>query len=73
MSYDDQYAPEPNAEEIAFIDGYDKGYMDGLRAYAHWKDGVEYVGTSGKSLEQAIVDRADSFNYNPSFPRGNNG
>jgi hypothetical protein len=30
-------------------------YIDGLRAYAWWKDGVEYVGTAGQTLEAAIA------------------
>lgn len=24
--------------------------------YAHWKDGVQYVGTTGKTLRAAIVE-----------------
>jgi len=30
-------------------------YIDGLRAYAWWKDGVEYVGTCGQTLKGAIA------------------
>ena len=33
---------------------YWKGVEDGMRRYAWWKDGTEYVGTCGKSLKQAI-------------------
>jgi len=35
---------------------YKKGYEDGVRAYAWWKDGVQYVGSCGKTLEQALKD-----------------
>ena len=33
---------------------YRKGYENGLRAYAWWKDGVQYVGTCGITLKQAL-------------------
>ena len=33
---------------------YRKGYEDGLRAYAWWKDGVQYVGTCGTTLKEAL-------------------
>ena len=32
------------------------GIIEGLRMYAWWKDGVEYVGTCGRTLRQAIKD-----------------
>ena len=31
-----------------------KGYERGLRAFAWWKDGVQYVGTCGTTLKEAI-------------------
>ncbi len=31
-----------------------KGYIEGLRAYAWWKDGTQFVGTCGTTLEEAI-------------------
>ena len=33
---------------------YAVGKIDGLRAYAWWKDGTEYVGCGNYTLEQAI-------------------
>jgi hypothetical protein len=42
---------------------YDEGYQDGLSAYAWWKDGEQLVGTSGKTLKQAIENRRTNFNY----------
>jgi putative phage-type endonuclease len=43
----------PRTKRQALTD-YQQGYIAGMKAYAHWKDGVEYVGTCGKTLEQAI-------------------
>lgn len=40
------------AEEI--IKARAEGYEAGLRAFAWWKDGVEYVGTMGTTLKEAI-------------------
>lgn len=38
--------------------GYDEGFKNGLKAgleaYAWWKDGVQYVGTCGVTLEDAL-------------------
>jgi hypothetical protein len=31
-----------------------QGYLAGLRAFAWWRDGVQYVGTCGTTLRQAI-------------------
>lgn len=42
---------------------YKKGFIDALTAYAHWKDGVEYVGTSGKTLKEAIEKVEETFSY----------
>jgi len=36
------------------LSDYDRGYVDGLRAYAWWRDGTEYVGTCGTTLKNAI-------------------
>lgn len=36
------------------IDIYYQGVVDGLVRYAHWRDGKQYVGTTGRTLEQAI-------------------
>ena len=40
------------AEEI--IKARAEGYVAGLRAFAWWKDGVQYVGTCGHKLDDAI-------------------
>lgn len=36
---------------------YDMGYIDGLSAYAWWKDGVQYVGSCGTTLVKALKNR----------------
>ena len=42
---------------------YKRGFEDGLRAYAHWKDGVQYVGTMGKTLGEALAEKEDTWNF----------
>ena len=32
------------------------GLIDGIRRYAWWKDGVQYVGTCGTTLEKALAE-----------------
>lgn len=32
---------------------YERGYVEGLGAYAWWKDGTQYVGTTGNTLRHA--------------------
>ena len=39
----------------ARAEGYLEGYKAALRSYAHWKDGVQYVGTCGVTLQQALI------------------
>ncbi len=31
-----------------------EGYVAGLKAFAWWKDGEQFVGTSGLSLKEAV-------------------
>lgn len=35
-------------------DEFKRGFRAGLSAYAWWKDGVEYVGTCGTTLKEAL-------------------
>ncbi len=44
---------------------YDEGFKDGLRAYAWWKDGVQRVGSTVYTLDQAIEDRKQTLDYMP--------
>ncbi len=48
-----------NVAQAAFESGYKKGYIDGLTGYAWWKDGIQYVGTSGTTLKAAIEAAKD--------------
>lgn len=42
---------------------YDAGFRAGLSAFAWWRDGVQYVGTSGTTLEEAHNGRKELFSY----------
>ena len=33
-----------------------KGIEEGMKIFAHWKDGTQYVGTTGETLTQAIIN-----------------
>lgn len=47
-------APAVTPEERAGLAAYDRGYIDGLWAYAWWKDGTAYVGSTGTTYAQAV-------------------
>lgn len=38
---------------------YYNGIREGIEQYAHWKDGVQYVGTGGTTLKTAL-ERIDA-------------
>ena len=49
---------ETNLKAIAakaVQEAYEKGMIAGLKRFAWWKDGVEYVGTCGTTLKAAIA------------------
>lgn len=50
---------------------YALGYLDGLVAYAWWKDGEQYVGTTGMTLSEAIERATNNqeWNYMPPTKR----
>lgn len=35
---------------------YYRGLREGVEMYAHWRDGTQYVGTTGRTLKQALAD-----------------
>lgn len=35
---------------------YQQGVVDGMERYSWWKDGVQYVGTCGKTLDEAVKE-----------------
>lgn len=42
------------SEQIAGLTDYQRGFYDGLKAYAYSQNGILYVGNNGKSLESSI-------------------
>ncbi len=38
------------------INEYYDGIVEGVRMYAHWKSGEQFVGTTGKTLKQALKE-----------------
>ena len=40
--------------QIQEMKSYYIGLREGVSMFAHWRDGVQYVGTTGKTLKQAI-------------------
>lgn len=55
-------------ELISVKSEYDRGFQDALKAYAWWKDGEEYLGTTGTKLKEVINNLNMIFNYKP--PKG---
>lgn len=45
---------------------YKQGFIDGITAYAWYKDGVQHVGTTGRTRHEAIAKVEQTWNYNPS-------
>ena len=37
-------------------EAYYDGIRDGIKQYAWWRDGVQYVGTTGTTLKDALKD-----------------
>ena len=44
---------------------YYKGFEDGLRAFAWWSDGEEFVGTCGWTLRRALQEITELSTYLP--------
>jgi hypothetical protein len=40
------------------IRAFYQGMRSGVNLYAHWKDGEQYVGTTGKTLRKALAEIA---------------
>ena len=40
--------------KAAMTKAYYNGIREGIEQYAHWKDGVQYVGTCGQTLKDAL-------------------
>jgi hypothetical protein len=39
-----------------YLNDIEVAYLDGLSAFAWWKDGTRYVGTTGTTFTQAVVE-----------------
>ena len=49
------FSPEQDQYlQLAQTRAYYNGVRDGLEQYAHWRDGVQYVGTTGRTLKEAL-------------------
>lgn len=40
--------------QLQMTRAYHEGMRDGVHMYAHWRDGVQYVGTTGRTLQEAL-------------------
>lgn len=50
------FSPEQDQYlQLAQTRAYYQGLREGVIMYAHWRDGVQYVGTTGKTLEVALA------------------
>lgn len=45
---------------------YKQGFIDGIKAYAYQNNGTYYVGTTGRTLEKAILNVEETWNFDPS-------
>ena len=45
-------------------EAYKQGYIDGLTCMAWWKDGVQYVGSCGTTLKEAIAEAEKGLPWN---------
>ena len=43
-------------DDAGRIHEYYNGIAEGVRMYAHWKSGEQFVGTAGKTLKQALKE-----------------
>lgn len=41
--------------QLAQSRAYYQGRREGVALYAHWRDGVQYVGTTGRTLKEALA------------------
>ena len=52
-------------DQFSPLTDFEKGLVQGIMMYAWWKDGVQYVGTTGKTLERAIYDALTDYRNQP--------
>lgn len=44
---------------------YIQGFIDGMKCFAWWKNGIQYVGSGGITLEKAIEEVGSLPYYSP--------
>lgn len=50
------FSPEQDQYlQLAQTRAYYEGLCEGVTMYAHWKDGIQYVGTTGSTLKEALA------------------
>ena len=50
------FSPEQDQYlQLAQTRAYYQGLREGIEMYAHWRDGVQYVGTTGRTLQAALA------------------
>lgn len=57
MSEGNYWIDNYGMRELAFVEGIKAG----LTVYAHWEDGIQYVGTAGKTLAEALKEVDEAF------------
>lgn len=57
------------AERLA----YRAGFEDGIKAYAWYKDGTQYVGTCGTTLKRAVREIEGTYGYWPRLHESESG
>ena len=45
--------------QVVQLRAFYKGLRDGVAMYAYWRDGVQYVGTYGRTLDKVINELND--------------
>ncbi len=53
LSRQAEFGMEPSWEDFV-IAGHKEGMREATRLFAWWKDGVQYVGTTGTTLKEAL-------------------
>lgn len=48
--------PSQDRRDCVMCSEFDKGLIEGIKRFAWWKDGVQYVGTTGTTLEKALAE-----------------
>ncbi len=51
--------PKPEFTSEEEIHAYYQGYANGVLAFAHWRDGVQYVGTCEHRLQDVMNELLD--------------